>query len=77
MGVGRRVRVRGGEVEDIVEGEEECDDDALRDFDAVDARQHVDALWAEHGDAGHVQVVQRTEVEQLAEVWLQRQGNDN
>jgi hypothetical protein len=64
--------VWGEEVEAIVEDEEEGDDDALRDFDAVDAGKHVDALGAEHGDAGHVDVVEDAEVEELPEIRLQR-----
>lgn len=77
VGVGGRVGVRGEEVEAVVEGEEEGDDDALGDLDAVDARQHVDALGAEHGDAGHVDVVERAEVEELAEIRLQLHGDHN
>ena len=66
MGVGRWVGVWCREVEEIVEGEEEGDDDALGDFDAVDTSKHVYALGAEHGDAGHVEVVEGSEVEELA-----------
>lgn len=77
MGVSRRVRVWCEEIETIVEGEEERDDDALGDFDAVDASQHVDALWAEHGDAGHVDVVENSEIEELAEIGLELKGDDD
>ena len=77
VGVGGRVRVGRGEVEDVVEGEEEGDDDALGDLDAVDAGEHVDALRTEHGYAGHVEVVERAEVEELAEVGLQLHGDDD
>lgn len=77
MGVGGRVRVWGCEVEEIVEGEEEGDDDALGDFDAVDAGEHVDALGAEHGNAGHVEVVEGAEVEELAQVGLELDGDDD
>lgn len=77
MGVGGRVGVRRKEVEAIVEGDEEGHDDALGDFDAVDAGEHVDALGAEHGDAGHVDVVEEAEVEELAEVGLELDGDDD
>lgn len=71
------MRVGREEVEAIVEGEEEGDDDALRDLDAVDAGKHVDALRAEHGDAGHVYVVEGAEVEELAEQGLERERDDD
>lgn len=77
VGVGGRVRVRGEEVEAVVEGDEQGDDDALGDFDAVDAREHVDALGAEHGDAGHVDVVEGAEVEEVAEERLEGHGDDD
>lgn len=50
---------RGGreEVEHVVSGEEEGDDEGLGDFDAVYAREDVDAVWCEDGDCGHVEVV--------------------
>jgi hypothetical protein len=75
--VGGRVRVWREEVEAVVEGDEEGDDDALGDLDAVDAGEHVDALRAEHGDAGHVDVVEEAEVEELAEIGLQLDGDDD
>lgn len=65
------MRVRCEEIQAIVEGEKKRDDNALGDFNAVDARQHIDALRAEHGDTRHVEVVERTEVKQLTEVRLQ------
>ena len=71
MGVGCQ------EVEAVVQDEEERDYNGLRDFDAVYARQHVYALWAEHGDTGHVDVVEGPQVEELAKVGLQRDGNDD
>lgn len=75
--IGGRVRVRGQEVQGVVEDEEEGDDERLSHFDAVDTGQHVDRLRAEHGDAGHVDVVQETQVEEFAEVWLERNGDDD
>ncbi|KAH8718569.1 hypothetical protein HC256_003201 [Beauveria bassiana] len=75
--VGGGVRIGRREVEGVVEGEEEGDDEALGDLNAVDAGEHVDALRAKHGDAGHVDVVQRAEVEELAEVGLQLHGYDD
>lgn len=77
MRVGGRVRVGREEIEAIVEGNEDGDDDALGDLDAVDAGEHVDALGAEHGDAGHVDVVEEAEVEELAEIGLQLDGDDD
>lgn len=71
MRVGGGVRVRCKEIQAIVESDEKRDDDALGDLDAVDARQHVDALRAKHGDTCHVEVVDRAEVEQLTKVRLQ------
>ena len=52
------MRVGGEEVETVVEGQEDGDNEALGDFDAVNASKHVDALGAEHGDTGHVEVVE-------------------
>ena len=77
MRVGGRVGVGSEEVETVVEGEEEGDDEALGDFDAVDASKHVDTLGAEHGDAGHVEVVEDAEIEELAEVGLELEGDDD
>lgn len=77
MRVGGRVRVRRQEVETVVEGDEESDDDTLRCLDAVDPGEHVDALGAKHGDAGHVDVVEGAEVEQLAEVGLELDRHHN
>ncbi|TFB03297.1 hypothetical protein CCMA1212_004231 [Trichoderma ghanense] len=77
VGVGGRVRVGREKVEAVVEGDEQGDDEALGDFDAVDAGEHVDALRAEHGDAGHVGVVEGAEVEELAEQRLERQRDDD
>ncbi|KAI6748634.1 hypothetical protein HG530_015407 [Fusarium avenaceum] len=57
--------------------EEECDDDALRDLNAVDAREHIDALGTEHGNAGHVYIVESAQVEELAEIRLQLERQDN
>lgn len=77
MRVGGGVGVGGEEVEAVVEDDEQGDDDALGDLDAVDAGQHVDALGAEHGDAGHVDVVEGPEVEELAQVGLELDGEDD
>jgi hypothetical protein len=77
MRVSGWVGVRGEEVEAIVKGDEEGDDDALGNFDAVDTREHVDALWAEHGDAGHVDVVEETKVNEVAEVRLKLDWEDD
>ena len=72
-----RVRIRGEEVEAVVEGQEAGDDDALRNLDAVDAGKHVDALRAEHGDAGHVDVVKGAQVKQLPQPGLELGGDDD
>jgi hypothetical protein len=65
------VRIGREEVQAIVEGEEEGDDDALGNLNTVDAGKHVDALGAEHGNTGHVNVVECAEVEQLAKIRLE------
>ena len=75
--VGGRVGVGGEQVEGVVEGEEGRDDDGLRDLDAVDAREDVDAVGGEDGDAGHVDVVQRAEVEEGPQVGLQLERDDD
>ena len=73
MRVGRGMRIGHEEVQSIVEDEEEGDHEALGDFDAVDAREDVDAVWAEDGDGGHVDVIEGTEVEEThAEEGLER-----
>lgn len=77
VGVGGGVGIGRKEVEAIVKGEEDGDDDALRDLNAIDSGQHVDALGTEHGDAGHVEVVEGAKVEELAEVGLELDGNDD
>lgn len=66
MGVRRRMRERAEQVEGVVEHEQEGDDEGLGDFDAVYAREDVDAVRAEDGDCGHVDVVEGPEVEQPA-----------
>jgi hypothetical protein len=77
VGVGGWMRVGGEEVEAVIEGEEEGDDEALGDLDPVDAGEHVNALGAEHGDAGHVEVVEATEIKEFAEVGLELDGDDD
>jgi hypothetical protein len=72
-----RVRIRCEEVKTIVKGEEKGHDQALRDLNAVNASKHVDALGAEHGDTGHVDVVKRAKIEKFAEVWLKLQRYDD
>lgn len=71
MGVG------GEQVEGVVKHKKKGDDDGLGDFDAVDTRQHVDALGAEHGDAGHVEVVEEPQVEELTQIRLERNRDDD
>lgn len=53
------VEWRGGgkEVEHVVSGEEEGDDEGLGDFDAVYACEDIDAVWCEDCDCSHVEVV--------------------
>ena len=75
--ISRRMRVRREEVQTIVEGEEEGDDDALRNLDTVDASKHVDALGAEHGNTGHVNVVKCAKVEELAQIRLELKRQNN
>lgn len=66
MGVCCWVGVVGEEVEAVVHGEEAGDDEGLGDFYAVYAGEDVDGVWGEDGDAGHVDVVQPAEVEEVA-----------
>lgn len=71
-----RRRWRGVERQEVVEEEEDGDDDGLRDFDAVDAGEDVDAVGAEDGDAGHVGVVDPTKIDQVAEVGFELDWDD-
>jgi hypothetical protein len=71
------MRIGREEVQAIIQDEEEGDDDALRDLNAIDAREHVDALGTEHGNAGHVYIVESAQVEELAEIRLQLERQDN
>jgi hypothetical protein len=71
------VRVWRKEVQTIVEDEEKSDDDALRDFNAVYASQHVDALRAEHSNARHVNIVEKPEINELAEIRLKLKRQDD
>ena len=64
--VGRRVRVRGDQVERIIKGQQKGDDNGLRDLDAIDARQDIDTIRAEDAKGGHVGIVEEAQVEQLA-----------
>lgn len=75
--VGCWMGIGGKEVEAIVEGEQQCNDNALGNLDPVDACQHVDTLGAEHGDASHVNVVEHAKVEEFAQVGLQLKGDDD
>ena len=77
MRVSRRVRVGREEVQAIVEGEKESDNDALRNFNTVDASKHVDALGTEHGNTGHVDVIECTKVEELAQIRLELKRQNN
>jgi len=54
----QREEERPWEVEEIVEEDEEGDDDALADFEAVDTREDVDAVRCEDRYRGHVGVVE-------------------
>lgn len=49
----------------------------MGDFDAVYAREDVDAVGAEDGDGEHVEVVEEAELEQFAEVGAQGDGDHN
>ena len=77
MGVGCRVGVGGQEVEDVVEGEENGYDEGLGYFNAIDACEDIYAVWAEDCNSGHVHVVEGTQVEEFAEVRLQRDRHDD
>lgn len=74
MRIRRRVQVRRQEVQDVIQRQQRRDHEALRDLDPVDAREDVDAVGAEDGHGGHVDVVQQAEVEEplvVVEVRLQ------
>ena len=60
------MRIGHEEVQNIVEDEEEGDHEALGDFDAVYAGEDVDAVGAENGNCGHVDIVEESEVEEAA-----------
>ena len=55
-----RVRHERREEERVVEDQQKGDDERLRDLDAVDPGQDVDAVGTEDGYGGHVGVVQPT-----------------
>jgi len=73
--VGGRVRVRGEQVQAVVEHQEERHHHGLGHLDAVDAGQDVYAVGREDGHARHVDVVEGAQVEELAQVGLQRDGD--
>jgi hypothetical protein len=50
--------VRDEKIEAIVDDEQDSDDDGLRDFDAVDAGQDIDAIGTEYCYCCHVDVVE-------------------
>lgn len=49
----------------------------MGDFDAVDAGEDVDAIGAEDGDGGHVEVVDPTKIDQSTEIGFELDGNDH
>ncbi|THV51793.1 hypothetical protein BGAL_0098g00030 [Botrytis galanthina] len=80
--VGEQGERDADEGEEHVEGEEmgdeeEGDDEGLGNFDAIDAGENVDAVGAENGNGSHVDVVERAELEELAEIGLQGDGDDD
>ncbi len=60
--------------ENVICEEEKSDQDGLRDFNAVDAREDVDAVRAENGDGGHVGVVKPADVDECAEIGFELDG---
>lgn len=48
-----------GEVQQVVEGDRESNDEGLADFHAVDASEYINAIGAEGGQHRHVEVVER------------------
>ena len=71
MGVGSRMWVGCQQVKRIIEDEEEGNDERLRDFDAVNPSEDIDAVWAEYGHGCHVDVVEESQLEKFAEVGLE------
>lgn len=49
----------------------------MGNFDAIDAGENIDAVGAENGNGSHVDVVERAELEELAEIGLQGDGDDD
>ena len=76
MGVCCRMRVRCQQVKRIVENEQESDDERLGHFNSVNACKDVDTVWTEDGHGGHVDVVEDSKLEELAEIGLER-GRDH
>lgn len=46
-------------------------------FNAVYASQDIDGIGTEYSNAGHIDVVKRTQVEQFAEIWSKGKWYDN
>ena len=52
---------------DIEDDDTEGDDDALADLKTIDAGQDVDGVGAEHRQESHVNIVEDTQLETVAE----------
>lgn len=78
MAVHCGVRIRGREVESVVEDKKKRDDDGLHDLDPVNASQYIDRVGAEDGTGRHVDVVEHAEIDELlAHEGLERDGKDD
>jgi hypothetical protein len=49
----------------------------LGDLDAVHPCQNVDAVWAEDSNGEHVNVVEKSELQELSKVWSERDWDNN
>ena len=49
----------------------------MRNLDAVDSSEDVDAIAGKDGDGGHIGVIKPTKIEHVAEVGLKLFGDDD
>ena len=81
MGVGGRVWYRTArhsvQRKNVVDQEQDRNDERLRNFDAVDTSQYVDAVRTENGNCCHVRIIQPSEVDQVSKIRLKLHRNDH